>query len=599
MQNKHTLSQALSAPERTALLAQLPGVGRERPAVRTQAAALYARVSTDGQDSIPAQLDACRSYAARHALPVSFELEDTGSGLDKTRAEYRRLLALAQSGALSHVIVFKADRLSRDDAEFVPTVRTLMNLGIQIHDTTTGRLTADMVLVTALVANIEVRNISQRTTLKLAYTAREGKKLGTPLIGYRRTLTPGIYERDPEVAPVIEELFRRYAAGEGLRVLTSWLNARLGLPKPPPPGKKRGGGAKKPADLSTLLKNPTYRGLNAVGQQRSSKLDGRYAHPRDQWDLVPSQSPALVTPQLWDRVQARLAQHKNVGQDRPRLKYALAGLVWCGPCQRRMAGHRNKGRYDEYVCGVCAVSRGARRLQAAVHAALDTVPIGTASIEDALARLAEDDGAAQRAQLAQVEARLAALVQRKVTLTEMYADHKIDSEAYQGTLAKAEAETGTLRQQRAALEARLQQSAAAQVGLAATVAWLRSLSSWSDLLEHASDEERRTIYRETIARATLAADTLTVAWTPHVARLCGREAEVLPLPARPHQRFSAPRLPDTTLALIRALASASPQPTARVVQQQLQERGITLSQRSIQRYAQTAPAKRGRPLKNT
>src|SRR5205823_1790415 len=58
--------QALSVQERATLLALLPTAGRERPALRVQAGVIYARVSTDGQDSIPAQLDAGRAYAARY-----------------------------------------------------------------------------------------------------------------------------------------------------------------------------------------------------------------------------------------------------------------------------------------------------------------------------------------------------------------------------------------------------------------------------------------------------------------------------------------------------------------------------------------------------
>jgi hypothetical protein len=85
MQDHHTPTQALSAQERTALLAVLPSVGRERAAARVEAAAVYARVSTDGQDSIPAQLQAGQHDDARRlGVVVPHELQDTGSGLDAT-----------------------------------------------------------------------------------------------------------------------------------------------------------------------------------------------------------------------------------------------------------------------------------------------------------------------------------------------------------------------------------------------------------------------------------------------------------------------------------------------------------------------------------
>jgi DNA invertase Pin-like site-specific DNA recombinase len=601
----HDTSLALTGQERAALLALLPSAGRERDAVHAQAAAVYARVSTSEQDSIPAQLYSGHTYAARLGVPVHYELQDEGSGLDAARVDYQRLLVLATGGKISHLIVWKADRLSRDDAEFVPVCRRLMALGIEIHDTTTGLLTADTVLFQAFISNVEVRNISQRTSMKMAYLAREGKKMGSPLLGYRRTLTPGVYEIDPAVGPVVLELFERYAGGEGLRGLARWINARLALPWPPPPGQKRGRAAFKHSNLAKLLKNPAYRGINVVGQRRSSKIDGRYAYPREQWDLVPSLSPALVSPELWDRVQARIAAHRSVGQPERTSapKYALAGLLWCSACDRRMSGHRSKttahAPFLEYTCSMCTMSRSAARVEGAVQEALQMVPIGTEAIAAALARLDGNDHAALRAALAVVETQLATLLRGKVLLTKMFRAGEIDAEAYHATQQDDEAEAKELRAERAALEARLQQTTAAQATLDEVAAWLRGLDSWTALLAQATVPEARHVYRETIARAVIDAQagTLTISWTAPIACLMGTEAVTAPLPAQPSRRLTQPKLPAQTLALIRQLASAEPRPTARQIHQQLQARGIKVGLRTIQRHARTTPARRGRPAK--
>lgn len=186
---------------------------------------------------------------------MHYELQDEGSGLDAAREDYQRLLALAEAGKISHVICFKADRLSRDDAEFIPACRKLMSRGIAIHDTTTGQLLPDAVLFTAFISNYEMRQISQRTSMKIAYLARKGVKMGSALLGYKRTPVSGVYARDEEVAPVILELFQRHAEGEGLRSLARWFNSRLRLPWPPPPGRKRGRATFKHSNLSKLLTN--------------------------------------------------------------------------------------------------------------------------------------------------------------------------------------------------------------------------------------------------------------------------------------------------------------------------------------------------------
>jgi hypothetical protein len=234
-----------------------------------------------------------------------------------------------------------------------------------------------------------------------------------------------------------------------------------------------------------------------------------------------------------------------------------------------------------------------------VREALQTVPIGPDAVEAALAREQSQEHGAARAALAEVEARLATLVQRKVTLTVLLTDGTIDAEAYQGTLAKTEAETKELRTRRTALEQSLVQSTAAQASLQQTADWVRSQTDWTALLEHATHDEQRTIYRECIARIAIdaPAGTLTVVWTPPIAQLTGAASYTAVLTAQPRTRLVVPKVPDTTVALIQQLASAQPRPTARQVQEQLGARGITVSQRTIQRYAAVTPAKRGRPAK--
>jgi site-specific DNA recombinase len=458
-------ASSISAEERAALLAILPTAGKERPAIHAHAAAVYARLSmrkndeknghkndddeADDPDSIKAQLQAGRRYAARIGVPVLRELEDVKSGLLADRDDYQRLIQLAEGDKISHVILFKADRLSRDDAEFTRVARRLMQLGIEIHDTLTGRLTPEMVGFHAFQANYEVRNISARTTMGMTFKAQAGRRVGRPPLGYCRTLTKGVYEKDPVAGDVITELFARYAAGEGLRPLTRWLNATLGLNK-------------CPSAVSRLLKNPFYKGITVWGKERKSKIDGRYARPRDEWVFARHDAP-LVDDATWDTVQARLALAANVGQHRARpARYLLSGLIRCAACGYRMCGHQFRDGYHLYVCDPCRATRSQRRVHQAVRTLLEGVPIGAQRITAALEANERRDHEEAGAELAALDARLTALTQRRVRLTALYADGQIDGQDYAATLAETDKERAKLRTEREALEQILHRTSLAQ-----------------------------------------------------------------------------------------------------------------------------------------
>src|SRR5207253_1023610 len=72
---------------------------------------------------------------------------------------------------------------------------------------------------------------------------------------------------------------------------------------------------------------------------------------------------------------------------------------------------------------------------------------------------------------------------------------------------------------------------AADHAVAATIAWLERLGSWTELLDGASAAERNEVYRKLMVRCTVdfAAATLTVEWTGAIARLTGQVAQTISL----------------------------------------------------------------------
>ena len=78
----------------------------------------YCRVSTEEQAdegfSISGQADRLRAYAELHELGAVTVIEDPGrSGKDLHRPGLQQLLGMVEAGHVSHVLVWRLDRLSR------------------------------------------------------------------------------------------------------------------------------------------------------------------------------------------------------------------------------------------------------------------------------------------------------------------------------------------------------------------------------------------------------------------------------------------------------------------------------------------------------
>src|SRR5262249_57328171 len=75
-------------------------------------AALYARVSTADQQTIPLQIGAMQDYAQRRGWTVTTEVRDVNGGA-KLRPKREELLKLARQRKLDVIIVWRLDRCGR------------------------------------------------------------------------------------------------------------------------------------------------------------------------------------------------------------------------------------------------------------------------------------------------------------------------------------------------------------------------------------------------------------------------------------------------------------------------------------------------------
>jgi putative DNA-invertase from lambdoid prophage Rac len=75
-------------------------------------AALYARVSTHDQQTLPLQLKAMREYAKKRGWTIAQQIKEVGSGT-KTRPQREELLKAARRREVDVIIVWRLDRWGR------------------------------------------------------------------------------------------------------------------------------------------------------------------------------------------------------------------------------------------------------------------------------------------------------------------------------------------------------------------------------------------------------------------------------------------------------------------------------------------------------
>jgi putative DNA-invertase from lambdoid prophage Rac len=146
--------------------------------------ALYARVSTHDQHTLPLQLNTMRAYVKKRRWTLTMQVCEIGSGA-MARPKREELLKAAHRRAIDVIVVWRLDRWGRSLADLVVTLKALHELGVgfvsltEAIDLTTpsGRAMAGML---AVFAEFERDIIRERVKAGLAQARAAGRILGRP-----------------------------------------------------------------------------------------------------------------------------------------------------------------------------------------------------------------------------------------------------------------------------------------------------------------------------------------------------------------------------------------------------------------------------------
>ena len=158
--------------------------GHARKPAKMFRAGLYARVSTNDQQTVPLQIRALREYAARRGWTVALQVKEVGSGASQRQLR-EGLLEAARRREIDVVLVWRLDRWGRSVTDLLATLQELDHLGVgfvsltEALDLTTpaGRAMAALL---AVFSEFEREILRERVRAGLAHARQNGKQLGRP-----------------------------------------------------------------------------------------------------------------------------------------------------------------------------------------------------------------------------------------------------------------------------------------------------------------------------------------------------------------------------------------------------------------------------------
>ena len=369
--------------------------------------AIYTRVSSDqGLEQDFNSLDAQREAAEAYVKSQAHEgwrlhrghYDDGGySGGTMERPALKSLLADLAQGRIDVVVVYKVDRLTRSLADFAKLVEIFDAAKVsfvsvtQSFNTTTsmGRLTLNVLLS---FAQFEREVTGERIRDKIAASKKKGLWMGGVVpLGYRVDARKLLVEEAE--AETVRLIFQRYLDLGSLPALPRDLRDRgvLTRSRVLASGRIIGGVPLSNGPLSHMLKNRMVLGeINHKGA--SYKSD----------------HPAIVAAELFDAVQARLAQNLN----RTDLRKGRTGALLIG----RIADDRGnpmspshttkKGvRYRYYVSSAVVQGRLHEAVAVKRLAAHEVETLVMAALRKSLPQDATPDGTSDADLIKQVDLR--------------------------------------------------------------------------------------------------------------------------------------------------------------------------------------------------
>ena len=317
--------------------------------------AAYTRVSSNSKDQE-------HSFAAQNAYfsklitdNPDWELADiyadqgiTGTSIDK-RDDFLRMMEDCRKGRIDRILVKSSSRFARNTKESLAAVRELKSLNISVYfeeqNIDTAQVSGEVLIAMfAALAQRESEAISER--VRWSYRVRMSKgRFSTCKAPYGYRLVKDHLEIQEDEASIIRHIFDRYLAGVSMENIAKEITA-LGCPT------RDGTQYWQLTSIQYILQNEKYAG-DSLSQKkyttRSFPRQQKINHGERKQYLVIDSHPAIISREIFQKVQELLTQRSAAIHPRSDVPHAFARKVVCGHCGT-LCKRKNCGGSVNWAC---------------------------------------------------------------------------------------------------------------------------------------------------------------------------------------------------------------------------------------------------------
>ena len=294
---------------------------------------IYARFSSHNQteQSIEGQLKECYQYAKRNNYTVIREYIDRAmSGTTDNRPDFQQMIEDSSKRQFQYIIVYQLDRFARDRYASAINKAKLKKNGVRvlsarenISDDPSGILMESVLEGMAEYYSAELgQKIKRGMDLNASKCLSTG---GNIALGYYVD-NEKRFHIDPNTAPIVEQIFKKYAQGSTMADIIRYLN-EIQI-------KTSKGNSFQKTGLRVILTNKRYKGIYTY---RGTEIkDG---------------IPRIISDELFEEVQLKMEKNKKApARSKAKVDYILTTKLFCGLCESMMSGVSGNGRSGKKYC---------------------------------------------------------------------------------------------------------------------------------------------------------------------------------------------------------------------------------------------------------
>lgn len=286
------------------------------------------RSENDDSNSIQNQKSMLIQYALEQGWDIyQIYSDDDYTGADRNRPEFNKLLADAEHGKI-HIVLCKTQSRFTRELELVEKyihglfpIWGVRFVSIVDNADTDNKGNKKSRQINGLVNEWYLEDMSDNIKSVLTNRRENGLHIGAfALYGYKKDPEKkGHLLIDEEAAEVVREVFTLFSQGYGKTAIARMLNDR-GIPNPTEYKRLCGLRYRQPKSrqstlwkyfaISDMLVNEIYIGNMVQGKYGSVsyKTKKNKARPRNQWYIVEGTHEAIIDRELWNKVQALIAE---------------------------------------------------------------------------------------------------------------------------------------------------------------------------------------------------------------------------------------------------------------------------------------------------